>query len=413
MLTPLVFCWMFVGAASFNLLTEESITAVLGRNVSLPCSFSVPVLAVYWYKHEFSGAPDDDAILIASDYMGFTDPIPGFERFRIGDDYRLVINDVLLLDETTYSCIVVPHHFDNQRGYTDLRVIALANPQVPIISSCETTEPGRCSFIIEEDEEGVTLDCNIYNARPPANVTWTSSDGSVKNNTEQQIYEKDGVFNISSQLWVSINEIGEDFVCVATGESVNGTSTLVVTVKYLPEIGLSSGSTAWIATSLLFLVIIAVLTIVYILRKRKRQDQLADLEDELLPLVAPKQGMQQLTETDILDVTHETNLDHGQLRNLLTELHIEAADMLTEKDRNTRASDLKLKAFHVLCVWRKTEGINATRGTLRNALHKCGYIEALGILDERWGLNSQDNEQNVICSKIGSQISRKVCGRLV
>ncbi|XP_041470055.1 uncharacterized protein LOC121419663 [Lytechinus variegatus] len=129
MLTPnriyvifIVFMVMCCVSQSFRLQTEESLTAVRGGIISVPCKVSVPAHAVYWYKHNFTGAPYAGASLVARDFFGFTDPLQGFERFSITKDYSLFIRNITVHDETTYSCLV--EEIDWERGYTDLRVIA-------------------------------------------------------------------------------------------------------------------------------------------------------------------------------------------------------------------------------------------------------------------------------------------------
>ncbi|XP_063959141.1 uncharacterized protein LOC135154857 isoform X2 [Lytechinus pictus] len=82
---------------AFELHTERSVKVVRGRNASLICSFTDPADAVYWYKHNSTGAPDNDAELVASEFLGRSDPLPGIERFRITEDYRLLIRDHLFL----------------------------------------------------------------------------------------------------------------------------------------------------------------------------------------------------------------------------------------------------------------------------------------------------------------------------
>ncbi|XP_041471828.1 interferon-induced very large GTPase 1-like [Lytechinus variegatus] len=100
--------------------------------------------------------------------------------------------------------------------------------------------------------------------------------------------------------------------------------------------------------------------------------------------------MDQLTDTDLRDVTHRANLDHTQLRQLFTKLHIEEALIKEEEERKGDTSDLQLQAFNILRSWRKTKGQNATGRTVCEALQKCGYSEALELLVKKWDLNFQE-----------------------
>nr|XP_054761138.1 uncharacterized protein LOC129267453 [Lytechinus pictus] len=219
-------------AYTFRLHTEKSLTAVRGRNISLPCKFSVHARAVYWYKHNFTGAPDDGALLVALDdtiERGFTDPVSGYERFSIAKDCSLIISNVTVHDETTYSCEVVD--IVTERGYTNSRVIALAEPLEPIIESCNITAPGRCIYTVDENSpENITLVCIVHNVRPPPDLTWIRSDGRIQENATHQTQEKDGLFNISSQIQVTKADFDKQYTCEANGDAVNGTSSIKITI---------------------------------------------------------------------------------------------------------------------------------------------------------------------------------------
>ncbi|XP_063959511.1 uncharacterized protein LOC129267461 [Lytechinus pictus] len=228
---------------SFWLHTEKSLTAVRGGNISLPCNFSVSARAVYWYKHDFTGAPDDGTSLVARYYRGITEPVPGFERFSITNDYSLIIRNVTVQDETTYSCQVVGINtidVETERGYTDLRVIALAEPLEPIIEiiePCTFTAQGGCvyhvnrSTIGKDTSEDVILVSKLSNVRPLPNLTWIQSDGRLNKNATYQTQEKDGLFSISSQIQVSRSHLDHHYTCQAEGEAVNGTSSVVISFE--------------------------------------------------------------------------------------------------------------------------------------------------------------------------------------
>nr|XP_054761140.1 nectin-4-like [Lytechinus pictus] len=247
---------------AFRLHTEESLTAVLGRNISLPCTFSIHALAVYWYKHDFTGAPDDGASLVARDYRGITDPVPGFERFSITNDYSLIIRNITVHDETTYSCLVVD--IEKERGYTELRVIALAEPLEPIVESCNVTAQGRCIYIVGENSpEDVTPVCLVHNVRPPPGLTWVRSDGRVLENATQQMQEKDGLFNISSQIQVTKADFGKQYTCEANGDAVNGTSSMKITIIEgdVTTVSHDRGISGGLITSIVIIVILLILLV--------------------------------------------------------------------------------------------------------------------------------------------------------
>ncbi|XP_041470054.1 uncharacterized protein LOC121419662 [Lytechinus variegatus] len=276
----IVFMVMCSISESFRLQTEESLTAVRGRNISLPCNFSVPALAVYWYKHTFTmftGAPDDGASLVARYYRGITDPVTGFERFSITKDYSLIIRNVTVQDETTYSCQVVgidTMDVDTERGYTDLRVIALAEPLEPIIEiiePCTFTAQGGCvyhvnrSTIGKDTSDDVILVSKLFNVRPLPNLTWIQSDGGLNKNATYQTQEKDGLFSISSQVQVPKSHLDHNYTCQAKGEAVNGTSLVVISFEDSATHVSNDRVTTMIISVIITIILLVVIMVIVVL----------------------------------------------------------------------------------------------------------------------------------------------------
>ncbi|XP_063959509.1 uncharacterized protein LOC129267453 isoform X2 [Lytechinus pictus] len=260
----IVFMVMSCVSQSFRLHTEESLTAVRGGNISLPCYFSVPAHAVYWYKHNFTGAPDVGASLVARDYQGITDPVPGFERFSITKDYSLIIRNITVHDETTYSSLVVPIALADKRGYTELSVVALAEPREPIIESCNVTAPGRCIYVIDENSpDDIILSCAVYHVRPPPGLTWVRNDGRVPKHEIQHMQEKDGLFNISSQIQVTKADFDKQYTCEANGDAVKGTSSMKITIIEgdFTTVSHDRGISGGLITSIVIIVILLILLV--------------------------------------------------------------------------------------------------------------------------------------------------------
>ncbi|XP_063959596.1 uncharacterized protein LOC129267275 isoform X1 [Lytechinus pictus] len=224
---------LFGKATSFELHTERFVKVVRGRNASLICSFTDPADAVYWYKHNSTGAPDDDAELVARKFLGRSDPLPGIERFRITKDYRLLISEVSIADETTYSCFVVPQAGLPKRGYTDLRVIVLADSDGPKIGSCNTIVPGECTYNVPTDPpEEVVFVCELCSVRPSVNLAWVRSDDRVMEQAlGPLIVEKDGLYDVVSILKVPKSGFEYHYLCQATGDAVQNASSTKVTFE--------------------------------------------------------------------------------------------------------------------------------------------------------------------------------------
>ena len=95
-----------------------------------------------------------------------------------------------------------------------------------------------------------------------------------------------------------------------------------------------------------------------------------------------------MSDKDILDIASRTKLQHADLHNLFLELGIDDADV-ENAERMADSRDFKLQANKVLKMWRTSNGRNATRRAVINALMECGLVEAKEILEEKWGLVTQ------------------------
>nr|XP_054760972.1 uncharacterized protein LOC129267271 [Lytechinus pictus] len=247
---------------SFELHTERSVKVVRGRNASLICTFTDSAHAVYWYKHNSTGAPDDDAEVVASELLGRSDPLPGMERFRITEDYRLLISEVSIADETTYSCVVVPRTGETTRGYTDLRIIDLADSLGPIIGPCNTFVPGECTYnVLTDPPEEFVFVCELDDVRPPVNLIWIRSDDRVMEQAlGPLIVEKDGLYDVKSILKVPKSGFEYHYVCQATGDAVQNASSTKLTFEEGTVLvsGWSDTSVLGVVVGLVVVIVIAV-----------------------------------------------------------------------------------------------------------------------------------------------------------
>ncbi|XP_072166182.1 uncharacterized protein [Diadema setosum] len=151
--------------------TKPFVTAYLGRSVELPCEISRPPYTVFWYEHLSTGAPDKDPKIVVQNING-EDIATTEPRFEITSDFSLMIHNVTVQDETTYSCRVV--WFDDQMtSYTHLRVVALADKLNPIVvANCRRNGTDRCVYYIAPSESTIQLKCQVSGVRPAVNLTW-------------------------------------------------------------------------------------------------------------------------------------------------------------------------------------------------------------------------------------------------
>ena len=95
--------------------------------------------------------------------------------------------------------------------------------------------------------------------------------------------------------------------------------------------------------------------------------------------------MEKMSEKDIGDVTQTTRLLSSDLNNLFVELGLHTNEIENAK-KNAGTYDVKLQAASVLHFWRKSRGSDATRQAIITALKSRRYIEAVEILQEKWGM---------------------------
>eukprot|EP00057_Strongylocentrotus_purpuratus_P024374 XP_011678848.1 PREDICTED: uncharacterized protein LOC100893534 isoform X4 [Strongylocentrotus purpuratus] len=271
--------------SNLEVITNPNATAYRGGKITLPCRFSGVPEAVYWHKHNRTGAPDNTATLVVSKVKDQDVYQPVDLRYTITTDHSLVISDVQIEDETTYSCEVSVPNAPTGRNYTDLTVIVLAKQLHPVVSDCTVNKPGECVYEIPgADTNVIVLRCRVEQVRPEVSLIWTNPRGvEIETPTISVTGPEGGLFNTTGDLTVTRTEIenGESFVCQASGDSVNGTSKLVVTVKYPSEGGLSGGGKAGIVIFVLIVVAIGIgIGIGFFLWRRKEEEKKKEQEKD-------------------------------------------------------------------------------------------------------------------------------------
>ena len=98
--------------------------------------------------------------------------------------------------------------------------------------------------------------------------------------------------------------------------------------------------------------------------------------------------MDKIKEKDLHDVRKLDDLTANDLQNVYAELEISKQDIETAVNE-AQTTDFRLRAFHVLLMWRKHEGKLATRQKLLEVFEKCRLKSAKEDLEEMWGLGKQ------------------------
>ena len=104
--------------------------------------------------------------------------------------------------------------------------------------------------------------------------------------------------------------------------------------------------------------------------------------------------MGKLSEKDIVELTNNTRLQSSDLMKLFILLGLQQNEIEKAK-KNADTTDVTLQAASVLQYWRKSRGIDATRQVIITALKKCGYIEAVEILQEKWTMTSNEKGSSI------------------
>ncbi|XP_072166125.1 uncharacterized protein [Diadema setosum] len=286
LLCLLVTITSFAEATKGQVSTKLFVTAYFGRSVELPCEISRPPYTVFWYQHISSGAPDEASRIVVQNING-EDIATTEPRFEITSDFSLMIHNVTVQDETTYSCRV--GWFDDQMTrYTQLRVVALADELNPItVENCRKNGTDKCMYIIDPSEPTIQLKCEVVGVRPAVKLTWTDAlTGEMlrSGKTNERVDTKTGLVTVFRVTAISGLDINQDrmILCQAKGEAVRGTSRLTVLLHKEPEedSNLPGGSSTPVVMAtvltLIFVGLIVTVVLGFILIRKKKRKKIRD-----------------------------------------------------------------------------------------------------------------------------------------
>ncbi|XP_026680369.1 irregular chiasm C-roughest protein-like, partial [Diaphorina citri] len=146
-------------------VVPKNTTVQEGGEVTLECEVSNLAGTVQWTKDGFA--------------LGFNSIIPGFPSYmRVGDSshgvYNLRIRNVSLTDDAEFQCQVGPAQY-----HKPIR----ANARLTVISPPSSIEivghPSNSKIEIRENQE-ITLECLVKNAKPAAKIVWYRGNTELK-----------------------------------------------------------------------------------------------------------------------------------------------------------------------------------------------------------------------------------------
>ncbi|XP_072176951.1 uncharacterized protein [Diadema setosum] len=240
--------------------TAPNVRGWKGEDIRLRCDIQEEPLAVFWFKESESDQqpPTIKAAFIGGNFESRE------ERFDIDKNFSLVITTLEVADEGLYHCDVVLTNRDDFTNSTFLTVDSIASKHV--IEECvdeSKSNKSRCTYQTSSNTPSVNLTCVVSEFKPNISVLWSKETGEILNSTvSHQTTLSDDTYERFEAITVFVHDGTEEtFICVATGDPLNGISTAEVTVLSPSEkhgnmglvIGLAIGVP--VALAILFLLV--------------------------------------------------------------------------------------------------------------------------------------------------------------
>ncbi|XP_071500451.1 uncharacterized protein [Diadema antillarum] len=158
------------------------------------------------------------------------------------NDFSLVITDLRVADEGLYYCEVALGDQQTSKNTTIVTISSMASGHT--IEECadrSQSRQSRCTYQSPSNTPPSNLTCVVSGFKPNISMLWIEESGKRLNSVvSQQNTLSDGTYERFETITVSAKHGTEQtFMCVATGDSLNGTSTVEISV--LPVPGLLKG----------------------------------------------------------------------------------------------------------------------------------------------------------------------------
>ncbi|XP_072171948.1 uncharacterized protein [Diadema setosum] len=208
--------------------TAPNVQGWKGEDILLRCDIKGEPLGVYWEKEDFLNP--EQKTLKAEYFDGNFDSLE--ERFNIDKNFSLVINNSEVLDEGRYFCQVLLKNSQSYGNSTIMSIGSMASRHT--IKECvDENQSGqsRCTYQSPSNIP-FSLTCVVSGFKPNVSMLWTEESGKRLNSVvSQQNTLSDGTYERFETITVSAKHGTEQtFMCVATGDSIDGTSAVEITV---------------------------------------------------------------------------------------------------------------------------------------------------------------------------------------
>ncbi|XP_071487064.1 uncharacterized protein [Diadema antillarum] len=214
--------------------TAPNVQGWKGEDMRLPCNIQEDPLAVFWVKEGISGQQQrtTKATFIDGEFQSRE------ERFDIDKNFSLVLTDLEVADEGRYYCQVLLKNDQIFENTTIITISSMATGHT--IEECvdkSQSRQSRCTYQYTSNTPSFNLTCVVSGFKPNVSMLWTEESGKRLNSVvSQQSTLSDGTYERFETITVSaIHGTEQTFMCVATGDSLDGTSTVEITI--LPPTG--------------------------------------------------------------------------------------------------------------------------------------------------------------------------------
>ncbi|XP_072171972.1 uncharacterized protein [Diadema setosum] len=226
--------------------TAPNVQGWKGEDMLLRCDIKEEPLGVYWEKEEFLNPEQKTP---KAQYLDGT-----FEslekRFDIDKNFSLVITSLEVADEGRYYCHVLLKNSKSLGNSTIMTISSMASGHM--IEECadgSQSPQSRCKYQPSSNTPSFrpTLTCVVSGFKPNVSMLWTEESGSRLNSVvSQQSTLSDGTNERLETITVSVKHGTEQtFMCIATGDSLNGTSTREITVLPSSVVGTAPNVQGW------------------------------------------------------------------------------------------------------------------------------------------------------------------------
>ncbi|XP_071494939.1 uncharacterized protein [Diadema antillarum] len=226
-LTATMFCDQNIKASVVG--TAPNVQGWKGENILLRCDIKEEPLVVQWVKEKISDKQQRTAKAEFIDGDFFSRE----ERFDVDKNFSLAISSLEMADEGRYYCLVVLKNSQSVGNSTIMTISSMASGHT--IEECaegSQSRQSRCTYQSPSNTPSFSLTCVVNGFKPNVSMLWTKESGKrLISVVSQQITLSDGTYERFETITVSANHGTEQtFMCVAAGDSLNGTSTREITV---------------------------------------------------------------------------------------------------------------------------------------------------------------------------------------